>query len=119
MSYVLIIIALILGCFLFGQRLLSLIIVTFILGWLCDIDSEESYTWISGIWHGMCFTSNFILSCFSDDVLYKANRFTTAYNIWWWVFSIQTTFGVLIQEVPRLLAHFIYVCIRLYSLIKD
>jgi hypothetical protein len=54
--------------------------------WLCDIDASKEYTWYSGIWHGMFFGINWIRSLFSD-ALYKAENYTTAYNVFYWIFS--------------------------------
>ena len=51
------------------------------LGWLfCDIDSDKYYTWYSGIWHGLFFIPNLLRSWFGD-ALYKANNYSTAYNV--------------------------------------
>lgn len=59
-------------------------------GWLlCDIHPGETYSWYSGIWHGCFIVPNFIRSLFGD-VLYKADFYTTAYNIFYWIFSIIT-----------------------------
>uniref|UniRef100_UPI003077603C hypothetical protein n=1 Tax=Segatella sp. TaxID=2974253 RepID=UPI003077603C len=57
---------------------------------------NKTYTWYSGIWHGMFFIPNFIRSCIGD-ALYKANEYTTAYNVWWWITTVgavgSTVFG--------------------------
>ena len=69
-------------------RLLITILVYSFFGWLlCDIDPDETYTWYSGIWHGYFFMCNWIRSWFSDAI-YKAESYTTAYNVFYWIFSI-------------------------------
>ena len=84
----------ILGC-VFGLRPFITILVYCFLGWLfCDIDPAKEYTWYSGIWHGMFFVANWIRSWFGD-VLYKADNYTTAYNVFYWIFSILTVIGFL------------------------
>lgn len=54
----------------------------------CKINPEETYYWYSGIWHGMFFIPNLLLHCFFSNALYKANVYTMAYNINWWIFTI-------------------------------
>lgn len=44
------------GC----TRIFVFIFVSCFIGWLlCDIDPNKTYTWYSGIWHGMFFYSEF------------------------------------------------------------
>lgn len=81
------------GC----TRIFVFIFVSCFIGWLlCDIEPNKTYTWYSGIWHGMFFIPNFIRSCIGD-ALYKANEYTTAYNVWWWITTVgavgSTVFG--------------------------
>lgn len=52
---------------------------------LCDINPYETYSWYSGIWHGLCAVPNWIMSWLNTDVLCKAHYYTTGYNICWWV----------------------------------
>lgn len=74
-------------------RLIITVLVYSFLGWLlCDIDPDKEYSWYSGIWHGLFFVANFIRSIFFD-ALYKAENYTTAYNIFYWIFSILSVFG--------------------------
>lgn len=54
----------------------------------CNIDASDSYSWISGIWHGLFIVPNFILHMFSDDILYFAEYHTTAYTIFYWLTAI-------------------------------
>lgn len=77
------------------MRLLITIIVYWFFGWLlCDIDPNETYSWYSGIWHGMFFIPNLIRSIFSDAI-FKANFYTTAYNVWWWIFTVISCLGTI------------------------
>ena len=70
------------------------------LGWLlCDISPYEEYEWYSGIWHGSFFLINLVRSWFSD-ALYKAELYTTAYNVFYWIFSILSVFATLFGN-PR------------------
>lgn len=82
-------------------RLTIYILVSCFIGWLfCDIDPDESYTWYSGIWHGMFFVPNLIRSWFSD-ALYKAEDYTSAYNVFWWIFTIIDVFANLFGGCRR------------------
>lgn len=79
---------------LLGPRIVITVLVYMFLGYLfCDINPEKTYYWYSGIWHGLFFIPNLIRSCFYSDVLFKANVYTTAYNIWWWIFTILSVSG--------------------------
>lgn len=63
-------------------------------GWLlCDIEVGKAYSWYSGIWHGIFLPVNFIRSLIFDDVLYKASVYTTAYNVFYWIFGISSVFS--------------------------
>ncbi len=76
-------------------RILITILTYCFLGWLlCDIAPEQEYTWYSGIWHGLFFVVNFVRSWFTD-ALYKAENYTTAYNVFYWIFSILSVLGSL------------------------
>lgn len=81
----------------FGFRLIIQLLLWMLISyWLCDINPNETYSWYSGIWHGMFFIPNFLRSL-SSNALYKAEYYTTAYNIWWWlstiVFTMSSIFG--------------------------
>lgn len=81
--------------FLFGPRPLIFVLVSGFIGWLlCDIDVEKEYTWYSGIWHGLFFVTNFIRYLVWDTP-YKAELYTSAYNVFYWIFSILSTIGLL------------------------
>jgi hypothetical protein len=79
------------------MRLIITILVYSFIGWLlCNIDAAKEYAWYSGIWHGMFFIPNLIRSWFSD-ALYKAEFYTTAYNVFYWIFSILSVIGFLFR----------------------
>lgn len=87
--------------FLFGMRLIIFVVVSCLLSWwLCDIEPMKEYTWYSGIWHGIFFVGNFIRSLFSH-ALYKADFYTTGYNIWWWIATIHSVGGVIFGGCRR------------------
>ena len=74
-------------------RLVITIAVYCFLGWLlCDIDPSETYSWYSGIWHGLFFIPNLIRSWFGD-ALFKAEDYTTAYNVFYWIFAVLSVLG--------------------------
>ena len=76
-------------------RIIITILVYSFFGWLlCDIEPGKEYVWYSGIWHGTFFMCNWIRSWFSD-VLYKADVYTNAYNVFYWIFSIGSVVGFL------------------------
>ena len=76
-------------------RILISIIVYCLAGWLfCDIDPTNHYEWYHGIWHGLFFVANFVRSFFMNCV-YKASDYTTAYNVFYWIFSISSVLGAL------------------------
>lgn len=77
----------------FIRYIVLYILVSCLVGWLlCNIDPDKTYTWYSGIWHGMFFISNFIRSWFTD-ALYKAESYTAAYNVFWWIFTGLSVFS--------------------------
>lgn len=82
----------------------GIIITIFIycfVGWLlCDIDYCEYYTWYSGIWHGLFFIPN-LLRSWLGDALYKANFYSAAYNVWWWITTVLSCIGFILGEIPQ------------------
>ena len=67
------------GCCL--TRICIYIAVSCLVGWLlCDINPEK--------------TSNLIRSWFGD-ALYKANYYTDAYNVWWWITTVMSCVGAI------------------------
>jgi hypothetical protein len=62
---------------------------------ICKIEPNESYTWYSGIWHGLFVVQHWIMSWFSDGVLLKAPIRTSGYTFWWWTVVIIICLGLL------------------------
>ena len=82
-------------------RIIVTILIYCFLGWLlCDISPYKEYTWYSGIWHGLFFVVNFVRSWFTD-ALFKAEIYTTAYNVFYWIFSIISVLGFLFGGVDN------------------
>lgn len=74
-------------------RLLVYILVCCLFGWLlCDINPEETYGWLGGIWQGLFFVPNWIRSWFGS-ALYIAPLHTAAYSVWYWIFAVISVLG--------------------------
>ena len=73
-----------------ARTIITFIVFGLFAALLCNIDPEVQYGWISGVWHGMWFLPNLVRSWFSD-VLFKAELYTSAYNVFYWIFSIIST----------------------------
>lgn len=52
---------------------------------ICYINPDKTYSWYSGIWHGLFVVPKWIVSWFTDDIYCKAPNPTTAYSVWWWI----------------------------------
>ena len=52
---------------------------------ICHISPDKTYTWYSGLWHGIFVIPHWIVSWFSDDIYCKAPNSTTTYTVWWWI----------------------------------
>ncbi|TCN68883.1 hypothetical protein [Acetobacteroides hydrogenigenes] len=52
---------------------------------ICYINPDKTYTWYSGILHGILVIPHWIISWFLDDIYCKAPNSTTAYSLWWWI----------------------------------
>ncbi len=69
-------------------RLIFGIVIYVFLGWIiCQIDAYESYTWYSGIWHGLFFVPNILKNLFWHTP-YQAVMCTTSYVVFFRLFSI-------------------------------
>ena len=66
----------------------ALAIETCIAWLICNIDVSDTYTWISGVFHGLFVVPNFIRHLFDEDILYFAEYHTTAYTIFYWLTAI-------------------------------
>ena len=59
------------------------------LAWLiCNIDTSDSYSWISGILHGLFIAPNYLRHSIDNNVLWYAQNHTTAYSIFFWISAI-------------------------------
>ena len=64
---------------------------------ICNIDVNDSYSWLSGILHGLFFIPNFIRHLFTEETLYFAEHHTTAYTIFYWF----TFFLIIFPKIVR------------------
>lgn len=55
---------------------------------VCNIDASDSYSWISGAFHGLFIVPNLVRHLFNNDILYFAEYHTTAYTIFYWLIVI-------------------------------
>lgn len=62
---------------------------------ICYINPDKTYSWLSGIWHGLFVIPHWIMSWFSDDIYCKAPNSTTAYSVWWWISFIFSGLGLI------------------------
>lgn len=82
-------------------RIIIIILVYSFFGWLlCDIDPQTEYGWLAGIWHGLFFVANLIRKLFWGS-LCKAEYCTTAYNVFFWIFSVLSVIGFFFTPVKR------------------
>ena len=52
------------------------------IAWLiCNIEASDTYSWISGVFHGLFIVPNFVRHLFNNNILYFAEYHTTAYTI--------------------------------------
>ena len=97
--FVLLLLACMGGCLPLVELVVSMLLSYFI----CDISPEVTYTWYSGIWHGLFFLPNWMWSGI-NGALYKAEDYTYAYNVLWWIFSVGSTlFVLLLYNIPKVL----------------
>jgi len=59
------------------------------------ISPDKTYSWYSGVWHGIFVLPHWVVSWFSEDIYCKAPNSTTAYSIWWWISFIFIGLGIL------------------------
>lgn len=86
-----------------GYLFLPLLMIAVLIGLVgfanvvCNIDSTHPYSGIAGLWHGIMFVPNWILSLFGE-VAIKSMNSGLWYSIMWWVGTIVSVLyiGVLI-----------------------
>lgn len=79
-------------------------IAMLVTAFFCNIHAEESYSWLSGIWHGIFVIPNYCRHFMDPDILYKACNITTMYNLFWWI--------CLIIQIPTIIC---IVCYMVFS----
>ena len=62
-----------------------------------NINGTELYGWQAGLAHGLFFLPNLVRHLFDGDVLFKATNCTTEYNIAWWIATVGSCIGWLID----------------------
>lgn len=60
--------------------------------YFCSIDLEKTYTWFSGIWHGLFWFPNIVMSLFCDSIYAIAPNHTTWYMIFYFITIIGISF---------------------------
>lgn len=81
-------------------RLVFKILIYVLLAWLlCDINPEKYYTWYYGIWHGLFLPVNFLRSLMFEEVCYKAEIYTAAYSVWFWICGVASVFSFVLEEI--------------------
>ena len=66
----------------------------------CSINPNETYTWYSGIWHGIFWFPNAIMSLFSDSIYVKAPNCTTWYTVFYFLSVIGSSLlGSIVRNV--------------------
>lgn len=59
-----------------------------IVGWIfCTINPHDTYSWYSGIWHGVFFLPNILKTIFWGNP-YQARFVTSGYIAWYWVCAV-------------------------------
>jgi hypothetical protein len=61
---------------------------------VCYISPNKTYSWYSGIWHGIFIIPHWVVSWFSDDIYCKAPNSTLAYSLWWWFSFVFIGMGI-------------------------
>ena len=62
-----------------------------------NISGAELYGWYAGLAHGLFFLPNLVRNLFGDDVLFKASNCTTGYHIAWWIATVGSCIGWLVD----------------------
>ena len=83
----------------------NLVIIGIVLGigmliakYLCNIDPQEEYSWIFGIWHGLFYLPNYIRALFSPEISYTAVHCSTMYKVFYTI--------TIIPQVPIIIGFF-------------
>ena len=70
---------------------------------VCDIDPFKEYSFLVGIWHGLFFVPNWIMSLFFD-VFYKSYNSSGFYDFVFWITAIIVSGSLIYEAIVLLLA---------------
>lgn len=62
-----------------------------------NINGTELYGWQAGLAHGLFFLPNLVRHIFDGDVLFKATNCTTGYLVAWWIATVGSCIGWLVD----------------------
>lgn len=62
-----------------------------------NINGTELYGWQAGLAHGLFFLPNLVRYLFDGDVLFKATNCTTGYHVAWWIVTVGSCIGWLVD----------------------
>lgn len=62
-----------------------------------NINGTELYGWQAGLAHGLFFLPNLVRHLFDGDVLFKATNCTTGYLVAWWIATVGSCIGWLVD----------------------
>ena len=62
-----------------------------------NINGTELYGWQAGLAHGLFFLPNLVRHLFDGDVLFKATNCTTGYHVAWWIVTVGSCIGWLVD----------------------
>ena len=62
-----------------------------------NINGTELYGWQAGLAHGLFFLPNLVRHLFDGDVLFKATNCTAGYHVVWWIATVGSCIGWLID----------------------
>ncbi len=65
--------------------------------WFVNISGIELYDRLDGLGHGIFFLPNLVRHLFDGDVLFKATNHTAGYNITWWIATVCSCIGWMID----------------------
>lgn len=65
--------------------------------WFVNINGTDLYGWQAGLAHGLFFLPNLVRHLFDSDVLFKASNCTTGYHIAWWIATVGSCIGWLVD----------------------
>ncbi len=64
-----------------------------------NIDAGEMYGWFGGLGHGIFFLPNLVRHLFDGDVLFKATNHTAGYNVTWWIATVGSCIGCVVDAI--------------------